>query len=127
MQKEAIETSKAPKAIGPYSQAIAVGGWIFTSGQIPIDPSTNELIIGGFESQVKRVLINMQEVLKEAGASLDNVVKVTVYLTDLKQFSVFNEIYQSFLKPPYPSRSTVQAAALPKGALIEIDAIAYKE
>lgn len=122
---ETIETEKAPKAIGPYSQAKIAGDFIFTSGQIAINPENNELIEGDIEPQTKQVLENLKAVLEAAGSSLDNAVKVTVYLTDMADFTKMNEIYSEYFKNK-PSRSTVQVSRLPKDVKIEIDAVAIK-
>lgn len=125
MHKKAISSAKAPKAVGPYSQAIEVGGLIFCSGQIHIDPKTNELVDGPIEELTKVVLNNLKAVLKEAGADMDHVMKTTIYLADINDFVKVNEVYASFFKEPYPTRATVQVAKLPKGAKVEIEAIAY--
>lgn len=124
MSKKEIKTALAPGAIGPYSQAIRAGGMIFASGQIPIDPASGELVAGDVGLQTRRVLENLSAVLAQAGASMDDVVKTTVFMKDLARFGEMNAVYGEFFKPPYPARSTVQAAALPKGVDIEIDAIA---
>lgn len=118
-----IETKNAPEAIGPYSQAKKVGNLIFTSGQIAIDPKTNKLIEGDIEIQTKQVLENLKAVLEAAGSSLDNAVKVTVFLADMNDFGKMNAVYAEYFKNK-PARSTVQAARLPKDVRIEIDAIA---
>lgn len=118
-----IHTDKAPAAIGPYSQAIEMGGLIFCSGQIGIDPKTNTLV-ERIEKQTKQVLQNLSEVLKASGSSIKNVVKTTIYLTDINDFAKVNEIYGSFFSETNPARATIGVASLPKGALIEIDAIA---
>lgn len=125
MNKQAILSQDAPAPIGPYSQATRVGDWIFISGQIPIDPNTGELISGGVAAQTKQVLQNLQAVLTAVGLNLDSVVKTTIYLTDLTMFSEMNEVYATYFRPPYPARATVQVSALPKGAQVEIEAIAY--
>ncbi len=124
--KKAISTDKAPKAIGPYSQAVEIGGLVFCSGQLAIDPKTNAFEDKTTEVQAKMVLTNLQAVVKEAGSSMDQVVKTTIYLTDMADFPKVNEVYGSFFKEPYPARATVQVAALPKGAKVEIEAIAYR-
>lgn len=121
--KLSITTSNAPQAIGAYSQAIKAGNTIYLSGQIPLDPVTMTLISDDFTAQAKQVFVNLREVVKAAGGTFDNVVKLTIYLTDLKQFAIVNEIMASFFNQPYPARATIQVAALPKGAQIEIDAI----
>ena len=114
----------APAAIGPYSQAVSVGGWLFTSGQIALDPATGSLVEGGFEAQAQRVLANLSAVLASAGLTFADVVKTTVYLVDLVDFPTLNTLYAEAMGDHRPARSTVQAAALPKGALVEIDLIA---
>ena len=119
-----IQTSAAPAAIGPYSQAKVVGNMLFTAGQIPLDPQTMEIVQGGIEEQTRQVLKNLDAVMSEAGASWDSVVKATVFMTNLSDFGAFNSVYELHLKGAKPARSTVQVAALPKGALIEIELIA---
>jgi 2-iminobutanoate/2-iminopropanoate deaminase len=119
-----IETETAPAAIGPYSQAIVAGGFLFTAGQIALDPVTGKIVEGGIVDQTTRVLANLREVLAKAGATWADVVKSTVYLVDLAEFPVVNEIYGKHLGSARPARSTVQVAALPRGGLIEIDLIA---
>ena len=121
-----IHTNQAPAAIGPYSQAIEVNGLIFASGQIPIDPATGEFVEGGIKEQAKQVLTNASQIMKEAGVDLSHVVKTTVYLADMKDFSAVNEVYATFFKEPYPARSAVAVKDLPKGALVEIECIAAK-
>lgn len=123
--KRAIFTNKAPAAIGPYSQAIRVGNFIFVAAQIANDPKTAELITGGIEKQTKQVLENIKAVLKEAGSSMDDVVKTTCFLADIKDFPMFNQVYARYFKTPYPARATIEAAALPKGAKVEIEVIAF--
>ncbi|OYT70615.1 MAG: hypothetical protein CFK49_01860 [Armatimonadetes bacterium JP3_11] len=125
MTKQQILSHDAPAPIGPYSQATRVGDWIFISGQIPIDPCTGELIPGGIAAQTRQVLQNLQAVLTAVGLNLDSVVKTTIYLTDLTMFSEMNAVYATYFRPPYPARATVQVSALPKGAQVEIEAIAY--
>ncbi|MDD5616438.1 MAG: RidA family protein [Candidatus Methanoperedens sp.] len=122
--KEIVKTNKAPDAIGPYSQAIKINKMVFLSGQIAIDPKTQQFINGDIEVQVKRVLDNLKSVLEASGGSLENVVKTTIYLTDINDFSKVNEIYASYFSSGKPARSTVCVAALPKNAKVEIDAIA---
>lgn len=117
-------TEKAPAAIGPYSQAVASGGLLFTSGQIAIDPSEGEIVAGGFEAQAHQVLANLEAVLESAGCSFGDVLKSTVYVTDLADFPALNELYGEAMGNHRPARSTVQVAALPKGALVEIDLVA---
>jgi 2-iminobutanoate/2-iminopropanoate deaminase len=122
---QAIATKTAPAAIGPYSQAVRASGFVFLSGQIPLDPGTGTIIEGGIVEQTERVLENLGAVLKAAGLTFDHVAKTTIFLTDLGDFQVVNEIYgKRFSKSPQPARSTVQVSALPRGAKVEIDAIA---
>lgn len=123
MTRRTIATPDAPAAIGTYSQAVAAGGAIWLSGQIPLDPDTMTLVTGDIEAEVRRVFDNLAAVAGAAGASLDDAVRLTVYLTDLGDFGVVNEVMQEVLKPPYPARATVQVAALPKGARVEVDAV----
>lgn len=125
MGKEAVLSSDAPAPIGPYSQAVRVGNWVFVSGQIPVDPSTGEIVPGGITAQTRQVLQNLQAVLNAVGASLDHVVKTTIYMTNLGEFAEMNAIYETYFRPPYPARATVQVSALPRHALIEIEAIAH--
>jgi len=125
--KEVIYTDKAPKPIGPYSQAIKVGSWLFLSGQIPIDPRSGDIVEGDIEVQTRRVLENIKAILENAGFTLGDIVKVTVYLVDLNDFPRFNKVYSEYFKDKPPARTTVQVAALPRSVRIEIDAIAYKE
>jgi len=120
-----ITTDKAPAAIGPYSQAIMAHGFLFTAGQIALDPATGKIVDGGIKEQTQRVLENLSAVLKASGATWADVVKTTVYLADLADFPVMNELYGQHIGVWRPARSTVQAAALPRGALVEIDAVAY--
>ena len=122
--KEIVNTSKAPNAIGPYSQAIKINKMVFLSGQIAIDPESQQFIDGDIETQTKRVLDNLKSVIEASGCSLENVVKTTIYLTDMNDFSKVNEIYASYFSSGKPARSTVCVAALPKNAKVEIDAIA---
>jgi 2-iminobutanoate/2-iminopropanoate deaminase len=119
-----IHTDRAPKAIGPYAQAIESGGFLFTSGQVGLDPATGELVEGGFEPQARRALANLEAVLAAAGCTFADVVKATIYVTDLACFPRLNELYGEALAGHRPARSTVQVAALPKGALVEIDLVA---
>ncbi len=122
--KEIVSTDKAPGAIGPYSQAIKGGGMIFCSGQIPIDPVTGEFVSDTVAQQTEQVLRNLGEVLRAAGTSLDNVVKTTVFLADMDDFSEMNEVYGRFFNENKPARATIQAARLPRDARVEIDCIA---
>jgi len=123
MKKE-VKTKKAPKAIGPYSQAIVANGFVFASGQIPIEPASGEINTGTIEEQTRLVLNNLNEVLKAAGSSLDKAVKCTVFLQDMNDFSRMNAVYSEFFKPPFPARAAVQVARLPKDVKVEIEAIA---
>ena len=122
-----ISTDQAPKAIGPYSQGIEVNGFIFISGQIPLDPATGELVNGDIKKQTARVFENIRAILKASGCDLKNVVKATVFVTDLSNFAVVNEIYSQYFGEHKPARSFVQVAGLPKGAQVEIEVIATKE
>ncbi len=125
--RETVRTGKAPAAIGPYSQAILSGGFLFCSGQIPLDPATGKMVEGGIEAQTERVLRNLAAVLEAGGASLRSVAKTTVYLVDLSDFSAMNEVYGTFFPENPPARATIQASKLPAGALVEIDAVASVE
>ncbi len=122
--KKTVSTEKAPKAIGPYSQAILSNGVAFLSGQIPLDPATNQLVEGDIAVQTERVLLNLKAVLEASGASLESVVKTTVFLKDMGDFPKMNEVYGRFFTSNPPARSTVQAARLPRDVSVEIDAIA---
>ena len=122
--KKVISTSKAPAAIGPYSQAIQVGNLVFASGQIPIDPATGSFVAGGVKEQARQSLTNVKGILDEAGLTLDNVVKTTVFLADMNDFADVNAVYAEFFAEPYPARSAVAVKTLPKGALVEIEVIA---
>lgn len=124
--KRAVQTHAAPAAVGPYSQAIEHDGWIYCSGQVALDASSAKLVVGGIEVETRRVLENLREVLIAAGCGLNNVVKTTIFLSDLKDFEVVNRIYSEHFEQPYPARSTVQVAALPRGARVEIEAIARR-
>ena len=121
-----IHTNNAPAAIGPYSQAIEVNGFIFASGQIPIDPSTGNFVEGGIKEQTKQAITNAKNILKEAGTDLAHVVKTTVYLANMADFVAMNEIYATFFQQPFPARSAVAVKDLPKGALVEVEVLAYK-
>ncbi|MBI1911597.1 MAG: RidA family protein [Deltaproteobacteria bacterium] len=124
MKKEEIKTDNAPKAIGPYSQGVKIGRQIFLSGQIPIDPRTGDVIDGDIAAQTRQVLKNLQAVLEQSGASMKDVVKTTVFLKNLANFTDMNSLYGEFFTEPYPARATVEVSALPKGVEVEIDAIA---
>ncbi len=119
-----VATPDAPKAIGPYSQAVKANGLMFTSGQIALDPATGNLVEGSFEEQVHRVFRNLEAVLKEAGSGFDRVLKATVYVTDLANFQILNTIYAEYFGDHKPARTTIQASGLPKGGAVEIDLIA---
>ena len=123
---EVIHTDKAPAAVGPYSQALSSGNLVITSGQIPLDPATGALVEGGIVEQTTQVLENMKEVLAAAGMTFQNVMKTTVFLTDINDFAAMNEVYAQYFSTPYPSRSAVQVAALPKGACVEIECICHR-
>jgi 2-iminobutanoate/2-iminopropanoate deaminase len=123
----AISTDRAPKAIGPYSQAVRAGGFLFLSGQVPLDPATGELLRGTLEEEAGRVLQNLGAVLEAAGSGFDKVVRTTVFLVDLADFAAMNAVYARYFGDARPARSTVQVAALPRGARIEIDLIALGE
>ena len=123
--KKIISTPKAPAAIGPYSQAIRIGDFLYTSGQISLDPETMELITGDIEVETEKVLKNIEAILKEDGLNLNNIIKTTVYLTDLSEFARMNQVYENFFTDTKPARACVQVAALPKGAKVEIDVVAH--
>ena len=122
----AISTTNAPAAIGPYSQAIKVGELVFVSGQLPIDPATGAFAEGGIKELTRQSLTNMKAILEEAGTSMANVVKTTVFLADMNDFAEMNEVYAEFFSAPYPGRSAVAVKDLPKGALVEVECIAAK-
>ncbi|MDD6506526.1 MAG: RidA family protein [Prevotellaceae bacterium] len=121
---EVVHSDKAPKALGPYSQAIVANGFVFASGQVPIDPATGEFAEGGIAEQTRQSLTNVTHVLAAAGTDLSHVVKTTVYLSDMANFAAMNEVYATFFKEPYPARSAVAVKTLPKGALVEIEVLA---
>ncbi|MAG58396.1 MAG: hypothetical protein CMJ83_19075 [Planctomycetes bacterium] len=121
---EPVSTDGAPEAIGPYSQAVICGGWILTSGQIALDPATQLMVDGGIQEQTHRVFQNLTAVMNAAGSSLADVARCTVYLKDMGDFAAVNAIYAEYFSSPYPARATIQAAALPKDALVEIDCMA---
>jgi len=123
MARISIYTDLAPKAIGPYSQAVRVGDTVYLSGQIPLDPKTGELVSGDIEAEVRRVFQNLQAVAETAGDGLKDVVRVTIYLTDLSHFAKVNEVMVEYFRDPYPARVTVGVAALPRGARVEVDAV----
>jgi 2-iminobutanoate/2-iminopropanoate deaminase len=125
MKKKIIATPKAPAAIGPYSQAIRIGDFLYTSGQISLDPETMEMITGNIEVETEKVLKNIEAILKEDELNLNNIIKTTVYLTDLSEFARMNQVYEKFFTDTKPARACVQVAALPKGAKVEIDVVAH--
>ncbi|MBC8029005.1 MAG: RidA family protein [Pyrinomonadaceae bacterium] len=122
--KEIIQTASAPQAIGPYSQAVKTNGLVFASGQIPIDPATGQFVPGGIEEQTEQVLKNLAAVLEAAGSSLGRVIKTTVFLADMQEFSAMNDVYGKFFEQDPPARATVEASRLPRDAKVEIEAIA---
>ncbi|MBK5298017.1 MAG: RidA family protein [Vicinamibacteria bacterium] len=122
--REAVATDKAPKAIGPYSQAVRMGNLLFCSGQIPLDPATGQLVSGDIAAQTRQIFANLGAILAEAGASFDRVARTTVYLADMNDFAAMNDVYATFFSTPAPARSTIQAAGLPRNARVEIDVIA---
>jgi 2-iminobutanoate/2-iminopropanoate deaminase len=122
--KEIIATDRGPKAIGPYSQAVRANGFLFVSGQIPLDPATQQLVTGDIQAQTERVLQNLQGILEAAGSSLDRVVRATVFLADMNEFAAVNEVYARYFREQPPARSTVQVARLPRDVRVEIDVIA---
>lgn len=124
--KQIIKTNNAPEAIGPYSQAVRAGGFVFASGQIPIDPRTGEFVAGGVAEQTEQVLRNLTAVLEAAGTRLDQVVKTTVFLADMADFGLMNEVYGRYFRENAPARATVAAAGLPRNARVEIEAIALE-
>lgn len=123
--RKTVTTTKAPAAIGPYSQANIFGNLVFTSGQVPLDPASVALVEGGIEAQTKQVFANLKAVLEEAGSGLDKIIKTTCFIKNMNDFATINEIYGSYFEGDYPSRSAVEVARLPKDCLIEIEAIAY--
>ena len=123
MPREPVATECAPAAIGPYSQAVRAGGSVYLSGQIPLDPATGELVAGDIAMQARRVFDNLRAVCEAAGASLDDVVRVGIYLMDLRDFAAVNAVMADYFAAPYPARSTIQVSGLPRGARVEIDAI----
>ena len=122
--KKVISTTKAPAAIGPYSQAIQVGNLIYTSGQIPIDPANSVFVEGGIKEQTRQSLLNVKAILEEAGLTMNDVVKTTVFMADMNDFAEMNAVYAEFFTEPYPARSAVAVKTLPKGALVEIEVVA---
>ncbi|HOV63244.1 MAG TPA: RidA family protein [Spirochaetia bacterium] len=124
MKKIIIETDKAPAAVGPYSQGVRIDNLVFTSGQVPIDPATGNLVAGGIEEQTERSIQNVKAVLEAAGSSLSQVIKTTVFITDMGAFGRMNAVYGKYFPEPFPARSCVQVGALPRGAQVEIEAVA---
>ena len=127
MDHKNVSTERAPTPIGPYSQAIVYGNLVFVAGQIPINPETGEIVPSPIERQTEQVMKNLRAVLHAAGTDLAHVIKVTVYLSSMDDFEVFNSTYASFFEEPYPARATVAVASLPRGSLLEVDAVAYME
>ena len=123
MGKKIISTADAPAAIGPYSQAVQAGNTLWLSGQIPLDPATKELVPGGIEEQIRQVFKNLQAIVSAAGASFDDVVKITIFLTDLSHFALVNKIMAEYFREPYPARSSIGVASLPRGAQVEVECI----
>ena len=123
---KAIHTDQAPKALGPYSQAIEAGGMVFASGQVPIDPATDQFVSGGIKEQTRQSLTNARSILQQAGTDLSHVVKTTVFLADMADFAAMNEVYAEFFSQPYPARSAVAVKQLPEGALVEVECRAVK-
>ncbi len=123
MSRSVVQTTSAPQAIGPYSQAIRAGNTVYVSGQIPLDPATGAMVTGGFEAETRRAFDNLKAVAAAAGASLDHAVRVTIYLTDLARFPVVNGIMAEYFAEPYPARATIGVASLPRGAQVEVDCI----
>lgn len=123
MAKTIIHSDNAPAAIGPYSQAIRAGNTVYLSGQIPLDPKTMEIVSGGFAEQAHQVFKNLKAVIEAAGGTFDDVVKLNCYLTDLSDFATFNQIVSEYLQAPFPARAAVQVAALPRGALVEVEGV----
>ncbi len=121
-----ISTQNAPAAFGPYSQAIEVNGFVYASGQLPIDPATGAFPEGGVKEQTRQSLLNVKAILEEAGLALSNVVKTTVYLADMGDFAAMNEVYSQFFAQPFPARSAIAVKALPKGALVEVEVVAAR-
>lgn len=123
---KALHTNNAPAAIGPYSQAIEVNGFVFASGQIPINPATGEIVEGGIKEQTRQALTNASKIMEEAGLSLADVIKTTVFMSDMNDFAAMNEVYATFFKEPFPARSAVAVKTLPKNVLVEVECIAAK-
>ncbi|HJP99091.1 MAG TPA: RidA family protein [Rhodanobacteraceae bacterium] len=124
MSRQPIHSDSAPAAIGPYSQAVRAGNTLYLSGQTPLDPATGEMVAGGIDAQASRVFENLKAVLAAAGASFDDVVRVAIYMTDLGNFGAVNDVMKKYFREPYPARSTIGVAGLPRGAAVEVDVIA---
>jgi reactive intermediate/imine deaminase len=123
MSRQIVSTDRAPKAIGPYSQAVRAGNTVYLSGQVALDPATGELVSGGFEAETRRVFENLKAVAAAAGSTLDDAVRVTIYLTDIGKFPIVNGIMAEYFQEPYPARVTIGVASLPKGAAVEVDCV----
>jgi reactive intermediate/imine deaminase len=123
MSRQIISTAHAPQAIGAYSQAVKVGGRVYVSGQIPLDPATGEMVQGPIEQHIRRVFDNLQAIVKEAGGDFSHVAKLNVFLTDLTHFPTLNKVMAEYFREPYPARAAIQVAALPKGAMVEMDCV----
>jgi 2-iminobutanoate/2-iminopropanoate deaminase len=126
MQKQIVETMNAPRPVGPYSQAVMVGQFLFCSGQIAINPETNEVLQADVQTQARRVLDNLKAVVEASGLTMENVVKTTIFLTDMADFAAVNDVYQNYFVRKFPARSTIQVAGLPKGVKVEIEAVAVR-
>jgi 2-iminobutanoate/2-iminopropanoate deaminase len=125
--KKPVVTPHAPKAVGPYSQAVLAGDTLYCSGQIPLDPETGEVVAGGVREQAERVFLNLGAVLRASGMDFSDVVKATIFTTDLSKFGELNEVYASYFSEPYPARSTVQVSALPRGVQVEVEVVAIRD
>ena len=125
--KKTVVTPHAPKAVGPYSQAVLIGDTLYCSGQIPLDPESGEVVSGGVREQAERVFLNLGAVLRASGMDFSNVVKATIFTTDLSKFGELNEVYASFFSEPYPARTTVQVSALPRGVQVEVEVVAIRD
>ncbi|HEX4924327.1 MAG TPA: RidA family protein [Bdellovibrionales bacterium] len=126
MQKQIVETMNAPRPVGPYSQAVMVGQFLFCSGQIAINPETNEVLQADVQTQARRVMDNLKAVVEASGLTLENVVKTTIFLTDMGDFAAVNDVYQNYFVRKFPARSTIQVSGLPKGVKVEIEAVAVR-
>jgi 2-iminobutanoate/2-iminopropanoate deaminase len=124
MSRKSVVTDKAPPAVGPYSQGVIAAGWVYTAGQVALDPATGEMMGADAATQAERALRNVAAILESAGSGLDHVVRTTVYLTDMDDFAAVNKVYATFFREPFPARACVQVSRLPLGALVEVDAIA---